>query len=42
MITINCYKTIISETGHEMLIDVDGKSKEEIYQHLIKVVGKTK
>ncbi|EFA03291.1 small ribosomal subunit protein mS25 [Tribolium castaneum] len=30
------------ETGDEMLIDVDGKSKEEIYEHLIRVVGKTK
>lgn len=25
-----------------MLIDMDGKSKEEILEHLIKVVGKTK
>lgn len=30
------------DTGDEMLIDVDNKSKEEIYEHLIRVVGKTK
>ncbi|XP_018562135.1 probable 28S ribosomal protein S25, mitochondrial [Anoplophora glabripennis] len=29
------------ETGHQMLIDVDNRSKEEIYEHLINVVGKT-
>ncbi|KAJ8979341.1 hypothetical protein NQ317_006977 [Molorchus minor] len=25
-----------------MIIDIDNKSKEEIYEHLLKVVGKTK
>ncbi|KAJ8929786.1 hypothetical protein NQ314_017488 [Rhamnusium bicolor] len=30
------------ETGDQMIIDVDSKSKEEIYEHLIQVVGKTK
>lgn len=30
------------ENGHQMLIDVDSKSKEEIYDHLVDVVGKTK
>ncbi|RZB49898.1 L51 S25 CI-B8 domain containing protein [Asbolus verrucosus] len=30
------------ESGHEMLIDIDNKSKDEIYEHLIRVVGKTK
>ncbi|KAL1491156.1 hypothetical protein ABEB36_011796 [Hypothenemus hampei] len=28
-------------TGDQMLVDVDGKSKEEIYEHLIKVIGKS-
>ncbi|KAF5294071.1 hypothetical protein FQA39_LY13545 [Lamprigera yunnana] len=30
------------ESGQQMLIDCDNKSKEEIHQHLLKVVGKTK
>lgn len=30
------------ETGHQMLIDIDSRSKEEIEEHLLKVVGKTK
>ncbi|XP_022914294.1 small ribosomal subunit protein mS25 [Onthophagus taurus] len=29
------------ESGQEMLIDVHGKTKEEIVSHLLKVVGKT-
>ncbi|GJQ84114.1 putative 28S ribosomal protein S25 [Trypoxylus dichotomus] len=35
---IKCYY----DTGHQMLIDVHNRTKEEIYEHLIKVVGKTK
>ncbi|XP_031844626.1 mitochondrial ribosomal protein S25 [Nomia melanderi] len=34
---IKCYY----DDGKTMLIDVDGKSKEDILYHLIKVVGKT-
>ncbi|KAK4878996.1 hypothetical protein RN001_007142 [Aquatica leii] len=30
------------ESGHQMLIDCDNKSKEDIHEHVIKVVGKTK
>ncbi|KAF5303088.1 hypothetical protein FQR65_LT08419 [Abscondita terminalis] len=30
------------ETGHQMLIDCDNKSKEDIHEHLINVIGKTK
>lgn len=33
---------IFADTGHQMLVDIDSKSKEEIYEHLIKVVGKSK
>lgn len=33
---------VFLDTGHQMLIDVHGKTKEEIMEHLIKVVGKTK
>ncbi|KAK5645781.1 hypothetical protein RI129_004245 [Pyrocoelia pectoralis] len=29
------------ETGHQMLIECDSKSKEEIHEHLLKVVGKS-
>ncbi|KAI4464476.1 mitochondrial ribosomal protein s25 [Holotrichia oblita] len=29
------------DTGHQMLIDIHNKTKEEIYEHLIKVIGKT-
>nr|AEE63469.1 unknown [Dendroctonus ponderosae] len=28
------------DTGDHMLIDIDGRSKDEIYEHLIRVVGK--
>lgn len=31
----------ITESGEQMLIDVDSRSKEEIHDHLIKVIGKT-
>lgn len=31
-----------SDSGHEMIIDVDSKPKEDILDHLIKVVGKSK
>lgn len=34
-------KLCFSESGRELLIDVDGKSKEEILEHCIKVVGKS-
>lgn len=30
------------ENGKRMLIDIDSKSKDEILEHLIKVVGKSK
>lgn len=33
---------IVAENGKRMLIDVDMKSKDEILEHLIKVVGKSK
>lgn len=29
------------ETGQHMLIDIDNKSKNEIYDHLVEVLGKT-
>jgi len=29
------------ETGHQMLIDCDYKTKEDIHEHLLKVIGKT-
>lgn len=32
----------LTDTGDHMLIDVDGKSKDEIYEHLIKVIGKSR
>ncbi|XP_072755257.1 small ribosomal subunit protein mS25 [Anoplolepis gracilipes] len=35
---IKCYY----EDGKTMLIDIDGKSRDEILQHLIRVVGKSK
>ncbi|KRT78586.1 hypothetical protein AMK59_8118, partial [Oryctes borbonicus] len=35
---IKCYY----DTGRQMLIDVHNRTKEEIYDHLVKVVGKTK
>ncbi|CAG9771997.1 unnamed protein product [Ceutorhynchus assimilis] len=28
------------DTGDHMLIDIDGRNKEEIYEHLIRVLGK--
>lgn len=33
---------MISEDGKKMLIDVNDKTKEEIYDHLVQVVEKTK
>lgn len=36
------YTSIVLDTGHQMLIDIHNKTKEEIYEHLIKVIGKTK
>ncbi|XP_019877486.2 probable 28S ribosomal protein S25, mitochondrial [Aethina tumida] len=30
------------ENGQQMLIDIDNRTKEEIHEHLINVVGKTK
>ncbi|XP_023022346.1 mitochondrial ribosomal protein S25 [Leptinotarsa decemlineata] len=30
------------DTGHEMLIDTFGRTKEEIHEHLINVIGKQK
>ncbi|XP_060536690.1 small ribosomal subunit protein mS25 [Cylas formicarius] len=30
------------DTGDHMLIDIDSKMKDEIYQHLVNVVGKSK
>ncbi|KAK9869577.1 hypothetical protein WA026_003329 [Henosepilachna vigintioctopunctata] len=32
---------VFYETGHQMLIDLDNKSKDEIHDHLIKVIGKS-
>lgn len=32
---------MISDTGDQILIDTFNKPKEEILEHLIKVVGKT-
>ncbi|XP_018325118.1 probable 28S ribosomal protein S25, mitochondrial [Agrilus planipennis] len=32
---------VFYETGHQMLIDCDSKTKEEIHDHLMKVIGKT-
>uniref|UniRef100_A0A6M2DQ12 Small ribosomal subunit protein mS25 n=1 Tax=Xenopsylla cheopis TaxID=163159 RepID=A0A6M2DQ12_XENCH len=29
------------EDGNQILIDIDSKSKEEVYDHLIKVIGKS-
>lgn len=33
---------LFPDTGEQMLIDTYDRSKEEIYDHLIQVVGKTK
>ncbi|KAL3283482.1 hypothetical protein HHI36_006622 [Cryptolaemus montrouzieri] len=33
---------VFYETGHRMLIDVSNRNKDEIYEHLIKVIGKSK
>ncbi|KAF2880370.1 hypothetical protein ILUMI_25786 [Ignelater luminosus] len=30
------------ETGKQMLIDCDNKSKEDIHEHLLKIIGKTR
>lgn len=30
------------ETGHEMVIDIHNKSKEDIHEHLINIVGKSR
>lgn len=35
---LNCFCTA---NGKEMLIDIDSKTKDEILEHLIKVVGKS-
>ncbi|XP_045472389.1 probable 28S ribosomal protein S25, mitochondrial [Harmonia axyridis] len=32
---------VFYETGHQMLIDLDCRSKDEIYEHLIRVIGKS-
>lgn len=29
------------ENGKELLIDIDGQTKEDILEHCIKVIGKT-
>jgi small subunit ribosomal protein S25 len=34
--------SIFSDNGKQMLIDVDSKTSDEIIEHLIKVVGKSK
>lgn len=31
-----------AEDGKQMLIDIDSRSKDEIEEHLIKVIGKTR
>lgn len=35
-------KNIFAEDGKAMLIDIDSKSKDEILEHLVRVVGKSK
>lgn len=33
---------VFVDSGQEMLIDIDGQPKENVLEHLIKVVGKSK
>jgi len=40
-ITPTAFIRAFYDTGDHMLIDIDNRSKEDIYEHLIKVIGKS-